>query len=441
MTRRTLAILLAAALAACLFSSCACAQEFAGYETKLSRLQIVCDGVYFAQYALVPLEGPAGQSQRLFVLSADPSENPSLRLTAAVEGGLVRGSKMRVTEFAAQEKKQTGANVVAAVNGDFFDTASGGPLGYMMRDGEWLVLGEFYDGWAVGMTEDGRAVVGQPRATLSLAASRSGEALFEGVRIDALNAPRADVPAAKSAPSNALTARRDNALVLYTAAFASSTFSQDGGVEALVRTDGAIRSGETVSGVVTKINGPDVSTKKGTQKIPQGMEIEDGCMVLSGIGDGAAALSALKTGDRVEISCAADDSFSDAVTVVGGGRPDGGPLLVYDGKEAAVDTSLADDAEYFYARNPRTVFGLRADGTWFLLVIEGNRSGSYGMTVAQAARAALDLGARVAVNLDGGPSSAMVARLKNKMTLLTNTTGGATETQVGSALLLTAADD
>lgn len=436
MTRRTLALVLAAALAACFFS-CAKAQEFSDYDTKCVREKTICAGVEFAEYALSPLDGPAGRAQRVFVLDVNPALNPSLGLTAAVEGGFVRGSRMRVTALAAQEKAATGANVVAAVNGDFFDTASGGPMGYMMRDGEWIVLGEFYDGWAVGMTSDGRAIVGQPKASLSLSAMRGEERLLKNVEIDALNASRADVPSSKAAPSNVLTARGDNELVLYTTAYAKKTYAQDGGVEVLIKTDQALKSGGVVSGVVERINGEDVSTKKGTLKIPQGMVIEQGTMVLSGVGEGASLLKALEIGDRVEITCAADEAFAQAVTVVGGGRPDGGPLLVFEGMKAQIDMSLADDASYFYPRNPRTAFGLRADGTWFLMVIEGNRSGSYGMTTEQESRAALDLGAWMAVNLDGGPSSAMAVRLKTSLSLVTNTTGTGSETPVGSGLLLT----
>lgn len=433
MKKRLLAFL-CAALA--LFANAAAAQDFTGYRVKRVTTKTLCEGAVYTQYALTPESGAAGMSQRLFVVDVDFSLNPRLTLQTAVSGGLVHGSKKRVTEYAAQEKS-AGARVIAAVNGDFFDTASGGPLGYAMRDGVWLAAGEFKDSWAAGFTSDGRAVIGQPRVTFSFSAYRDGQALMEDEKIDALNAARADLPAGKSAPQNALCARLDNALVLYTQAWDTSTGAQDGGAEALLAADGDIRLGESVLCKVERVNGPSAVTEKGTLKIPQGMALEKGKMVLSGTGAGALFLETLQPGDTVEIACAGDPAFDGAVTVAGGGRPDGGPLLVQNGQKTTPDVSLADDYTYFYARHPRTVFGLRADGTCFFLVIEGNRSGSYGMTIEQAQQAALDLGAEKALNLDGGPSSTMVVLSGKKVRLVTDTTGGSgRETPVGSALLL-----
>jgi exopolysaccharide biosynthesis protein len=63
------------------------------------------------------------------------------------------------------------------------------------------------------------------------------------------------------------------------------------------------------------------------------------------------------------------------------------------------------------SRAPRTVAGVRADGTLLLVVFDGRRPGvSEGVTLPEAAGVLLSLGAVDAMNLDGGGSSTMVVR-------------------------------
>jgi exopolysaccharide biosynthesis protein len=55
--------------------------------------------------------------------------------------------------------------------------------------------------------------------------------------------------------------------------------------------------------------------------------------------------------------------------------------------------------------------GVRADGTVLLLVVDGHRHGtSVGMTIEELRQVMGKLGAKDAINLDGGGSSAMVLR-------------------------------
>ena len=61
------------------------------------------------------------------------------------------------------------------------------------------------------------------------------------------------------------------------------------------------------------------------------------------------------------------------------------------------------------ARNPRTLAGVTATGALLLVTVDGRRPGwSAGMSLADAARLMKSLGARDALNLDGGGSSTMV---------------------------------
>jgi uncharacterized protein YbcI len=73
-------------------------------------------------------------------------------------------------------------------------------------------------------------------------------------------------------------------------------------------------------------------------------------------------------------------------------------------------------APWFYgsfvaARSPRTLAGLRSDGTLLLVTVDGRRPGwSAGVTLPEAARVMRALGAPNALNLDGGGSTAMAVR-------------------------------
>ena len=88
----------------------------------------------------------------------------------------------------------------------------------------------------------------------------------------------------------------------------------------------------------------------------------------------------------------------------------GFPLLVRDSAiVASVDSA---GAVGFRGLNPRTAAGFAANGRRLLLVvIDGRQSGySVGTTTRETAMLLRDLGAREAVNLDGGGSTAMVVR-------------------------------
>ena len=62
-------------------------------------------------------------------------------------------------------------------------------------------------------------------------------------------------------------------------------------------------------------------------------------------------------------------------------------------------------------RDPRTLAGVRPDGTLLLVTVDGWRPGwSVGMTLPEAARLMRRLGAGDAINLDGGGFSTMVVR-------------------------------
>jgi hypothetical protein len=92
----------------------------------------------------------------------------------------------------------------------------------------------------------------------------------------------------------------------------------------------------------------------------------------------------------------------------------GGPRLLRRGRirVRSAAEGFAPSAGFFQAfvasRQPRTLAGVRADGTVLLVTVDGRRRGwSAGVTLVEAARVMRSLGARDALNLDGGGSSTM----------------------------------
>lgn len=85
----------------------------------------------------------------------------------------------------------------------------------------------------------------------------------------------------------------------------------------------------------------------------------------------------------------------------------GRPVLVRDSAIAAEVDSFGSPG--FRGPNPRTAAGISRDGRHLILaVVDGRTTHDAGMTLRQTAELMLALGARNAINLDGGGSSTMV---------------------------------
>ena len=99
-----------------------------------------------------------------------------------------------------------------------------------------------------------------------------------------------------------------------------------------------------------------------------------------------------------------------AVTAIGGG-----PMLVQDSKDVAMENywkeCLDSGGTAGASHVPRTGIGLDKDGNPIVIVCDGrSMKGSYGLTLSELARTFIQHGAVVAMNLDGGGSSALVGK-------------------------------
>lgn len=266
---------------------------------------------------------------------------------------------------------------IAAVNGDFFAMAGSGiALGTVVKGGEYLQSPQpgWPNGVALGQDNLGRLASLALEGTVTLP---GGAYVLQSVNVPIV-------------PKNGIGLftpmwTTDRSLALADVAQ---------GCEVVVR-NGIVVS---VSPVVTR------------QPVP-----EDG-YVLVGREGGAAPLAQLKVGDPVSLSYRPSPNARWAI---------GGYHYLVD--EGQVVPGLEDSG-----RRPRTAIGFTADSKELLLLtVEGDTARSSGLTIRELAEAMRSFGAVYAMELDGGGSSTMVARLPGTEGLsVLNGLAGGTERKV-----------
>ncbi len=279
-------------------------------------------------------------------------------------------TQLTTVSAAARELEEDGWRVVAGVNGDYYDTANGIPLGSVMTDGVLRNLsGENY---AVGFYEDGTVVMGKPELTIYAEPSNSA-----GFRVSALNYIR----------------QSSYGIFLYNDTFnARGTIgTSERGVDVICSVvRGELSIGGTLELEVEEIVDGGVDTAVGKDEYVLSANLSAGASYTD-------ALRALRCGDRIKLSVTANDHQWDDVTNMVGALYQ----LVENG---TVCSGLPTGAA------PRTAVGLRRDGSLVIYTIDGRQSGySIGATLAQTAERMIELGCVTALSLDGGGSTAMVA--------------------------------
>ncbi|WP_127573632.1 phosphodiester glycosidase family protein [Georgenia faecalis] len=263
-----------------------------------------------------------------------------------------------VTEPATVSEHLANNGAVAAINGDFFD----------------INYSDAANGTAV--SRDGVLNgTSTPRAGLTITeglAAVQGVAAVATVTVDGTD-HRAGGVNTPHLPAGSVG--------VYTPAWGGHTLDRPvGGPESVSPT---VRRATVVDGVVTAIG-----LGGGAPSIP-----EDG-FVLLGREAGADLVASLSLGDEVGLDITTDVGADVALT--------GGEVLIADGVVVAADTAV----------HPRTAVGVSEDGTQlFALALDGRAHFGRGMSTIELAELLADLGAHDAVNLDGGGSTTMVARL------------------------------
>lgn len=309
------------------------------------------------------------------------------RLTAVQSNDRTLGHE-RTSSMAARHGARAG------VNGGFF-TFSGDSAGALVVGGRLL-----------SEPIAGRSALLVPRSSTTPAAVATlgfrGGVRIGGTRrlLDGVDRARGlipncggrggDVPTQR--PRFIVTCRDPSELVLYSPRYSAATRTPPGGVESVVR-EGAVTVTRAGANTPIPANG----------------------YVLSGTGDAAAFLRAqARPGVRPEIATTLARGSEAVSPAAYEAVVSGGPALVVGG--APVVRSAAEGfglpgvfGSFVAARNPRTLAGVTTGGGVLLVTVDGRRRGvSVGLTLSEAARLMRALGARSALNLDGGGSTTMV---------------------------------
>lgn len=335
-------------------------------------------------------ENTAGM-QSINVLTFNP-QNAYTRLRAGKTYGKVYGVQT-VSGIASTMDTAFPGQVVAAINGDFFDLGYGAPFGVFVDEGEILSSPPNYYS-AFGIKNDGTPFIIKHGAILDRALQIDGK----HHTLTGINNRHRDT----------------NSLIVYTSTYSDSTRTDSDTYEVVCD----VISGEPRHDETMQVRVSDLRDGVGNTPLAPGK------LVISARGSYTDLLKSLQIGQEIGIWFRFTDFWSDVSFAIGGNT-----VLLKDGE--IQDTSDNN-------RQPRTVIGIKTDGSVALATFDGRSRGTAeGVTYRQAAEMMRDLGCVDVMNLDGGGSTTFVLRPAGESARrLMNTPSGGTQRQVANALVL-----
>ena len=314
---------------------------------------------------------------------------------------------------AARALEAQGYRVVAGINGDFFNTSNGLPIGILVSEGEVLSSDGGY--YAMGFREDGSAVIGKPglsiSANLGYQGSDSSGYFTDIIRtVAGINKARVST----------------GGIYLYTYDFNDrhTTGNTEAGVDVLCTiVDGALSIGETATLRVDQV----IEATSATSIGPDQVVLSANSLSSTYYTD---ALRNVPVGNEITLTITAgNEDWNDVVYAVGALYS-----LVQDG---AVVSGLPSGT------NPRTAVGVTADGSVVFYTIDGRRSGhSIGASLTQVAQRMIELGCVAAIGLDGGGSTTITVTQPDDTTAATiNRPSDGSERAVTNHLFLVASNE
>ena len=320
--------------------------------------------------------------------------SPNARVKPIVSGGDYT-TQLTTVSTAAKKLEARGYRVVAGINGDYYDTATGIPLGSMMTEGVLRNASSEY--YAIGFRDDGSTVMGKPSLRIT-AQSDYGRSLT----VTAFNYVR----------------QSSFGIYLYDATFnaRATTGTSEEGVDVVCS---AVGGSLGLNGSLTLVVEQVIEGGKDTP-VGAGQYVLSSNLKAAGY---VEQLRALQPGERLTLSVSASGSEWSGVTNMIGALYQ----LVDNGQ---VCSGLVNGAA------PRTAVGLKRDGSLVLYTIDGRQSGySIGATLTQVAERMVELGCVTALSLDGGGSTALVTFADGKATVQNRPSDGS-ERKVSNAAAL-----
>ena len=318
-------------------------------------------------------------------------------------------SRERVTDM-VRRATIAGARVLAAVNADFFDLATG------ENENNQVMAGEWWKGLKV--TDSPYDTYENVHAQLALDSGRHPS--IDRYQFDGRAWTRGDVLPLLTL--NSLPSGTYEGTALFTSRYGETTplDTTRHPMEAALTAIG--RRGDTT-----------LYLRRGAVRAGAGSPIPRDGAVLWAFGARTKAVQAMAEGDTVRVLLGVLPRLprDRAPALILGGWP----RILRDGRDVAADAAIVEGTISRNAeiRHPRTAVGYSRDGATLLLVaVDGRTTRSVGMTLVELAALMRRVGAWNALNFDGGGSTTMVidGALAN---VPSDSTG---ERAVGNALLV-----
>lgn len=310
----------------------------------------------------------------------------------------------------AKTLESNGYRVVAGINGDFYNTSTGLPIGLVVTEGKLRSTDGGY--YAIGFRADGSAILGKPavkvNADLGYSSTDANGFTTQIMRsITGVNKARVST----------------GGIYLYTYDFNArhTTGTTEPGVDVVCTiTDGTLSIGDLVTLTVDQV-------LDGASATP--------------IGENQVVLSANSLSDAYHTNALRNIPVGTAVT-----------LTVTAGNDGWNDVDYAVGALYSLVENggvapglaagvnPRTAVGQKSDGSLVFYTIDGRKSGhSIGASLQQVAQRLIELGCVTALCLDGGGSTTLSVTAPDATTAKTiNKPSGGAERAVTNQVFLVA---
>lgn len=355
-TQRLLSALCAGALAASLLPS---APALAADTLSFSDTYDIANGLRYTAAS----SQTGDLRQQSFRLDYTPGKD----IAPIVAYGNKLYGKSDINEIIDFVQRQ-GQSVYGAANADFFVMSTGLPSGLVVNNGRLVSSDGMWN--AVGVKPDGKMIVGAPQMAMSLYSTVTGD-----YPVYAFNKLRAN-----------------SGIYLLNSDFSTQTHSAgEGVVVRLTPVDSEpLRIGRDKQFTVTAVD----SAVSGSTPINEGEFILTSSKAYNNRG---YTIDSLQVGETVTFRANVyNEAFADVVYACGAGD-----MVMKNGvMQSGLSTS----------REPRTLLGVRDDGSATALVHDGRLEISRGVSLKDAAQLLANKGCTNIVNLDGGGSSAEAVR-------------------------------
>lgn len=344
-----------------------------------------------------------------------------------------------------------GYKVVAGINGDLYDTSTGAPKGLTIHDGKIKTSG-YAPEYVISFDENKAASVVKVNLNYSLRGTINVPIIVTSQAIEQTPIEQTQTvtdPALTIDPNQTEITTSEEKIIeeivyvpteynpnisffnvpkgegkglhLYNRQYAPTTKTSGNNIEVILE---AGTSANTELSVGQTITATVVEVRTNTSNTPIG----DTQLVLSTVADStfAAKLAQLAPGSSIDIS----------VKDMNGGS------LQKSKESLGVYHLLYENGKYISNgtnKNPRTVIGIKSDGTLIFYVLDGRQAGfSEGLGLTDVTKHLVSLGCTTVVNMDGGGSSVISVReagIDSKATMKNSPSGG-TQRKTTNGLLL-----